>query len=99
MTTAADCLVEALSSRAVHQMTLAPGASGAGDAAGEARRAVVNHVRPAQHASLVDLYRAAMADGSALAMLCAGMVCLSAVGLLLFFHVERTASQGIVAAE
>jgi uncharacterized membrane protein (DUF2068 family) len=95
MTTAADCLVEALSSRAVHQMTLAPGASGAG----EARRAVVNHVRPAQHASLVDLSPATMADGSALAMLCAGMVCLSAVGLLLFFHVERTASQGIVAAE
>lgn len=99
MTTAADCLVEALSSRAVHQMTLAPGASRAVDAAGVARRAVVNHALPAQHASLVDLSRAAMADGFALAMFCAGMVCLSVAGLLLFFHVERTASQGILAAE
>lgn len=99
MTLGIALLGSAMSIRAVHQMTLALSASGAVDAAGAARRAVVNHVLPAQHDSLVDLYRAAMADGFALAMLCAGMVCLSAAGLLLFFHVERTASQGIVVAE
>ncbi|WDD94493.1 DHA2 family efflux MFS transporter permease subunit [Burkholderia sp. FERM BP-3421] len=90
-------LGSAMSLHAVSAMTLSAGAAGAPDAAGLARRAVVNHALPAGQPWIADLYRAAMANGFTLAMLCAGLVCLSTACALFLFHAEQTAPRGVAA--
>ncbi|OTA20795.1 putative permease of the major facilitator superfamily [Xenorhabdus beddingii] len=77
---------------AIHDMTMAINASGVAGASDLAHRAVVNHILPAGQDWLSDIYRAAMASGFGLAMLCAGLVGLSVAFLLLFFSTDLVTS-------
>ncbi|AGK49832.1 drug resistance MFS transporter, drug:H+ antiporter-2 family protein [Burkholderia thailandensis MSMB121] len=93
MTLGIAMLGSAMSVCAVRQLTVSVAAAGASDPARMARSAVLDHMLPTQQAWVSDLYRSAMAGGFALAMACAGVVCLLIACLLLFFHTERPALQ------
>ncbi|WP_315138778.1 DHA2 family efflux MFS transporter permease subunit [Achromobacter marplatensis] len=95
MTMGIAMLGSAMSILAVREMTRAARATGASDAADLARNAVVHHVFSTTQTGILDLYRASMADGFALVMVCAGVACLSVAFLLFFFHVERILPKGI----